>query len=54
MQGHLLPARVKHEFHYAFKFFSPTVFNFDFHKIERAFCELYRETFERGACEACL
>ena len=39
--------------HYAFKFFSPTVFNFDFHKIEMAFCELYTETFERGACEAC-
>ena len=32
---------------YAFKFCSPTVFNFDFHKIEKGI-------FQRGACEACL
>ena len=40
---------------YVFKFCSPTVFNFDFHNwLKRVFCELYRETFQRGACEACL
>lgn len=39
---------------YAFKFFSPIVVNFDLHEIKKAFCELYRETFERGACEAYL
>lgn len=35
---------------YAFNFFLPNAFNFDLHKIKRAFCELYRETFLHEVC----
>ena len=60
MQCHLLPAREKHEFGrmtadiLCIQVFFAKCFNFDLRKIRKAFCELYRETFERGACEACL
>ena len=61
MDSHLLLARVKHEFQrmtadiLCIQVLLANRSNFDFHKIKEGVLRaLYRETFERGGCEACL